>query len=45
MFNAVEWDLLVLDYVVLVPKWRGLKIGLLAVRKMVDLLGGGCGLA
>lgn len=45
MFDAVEWDLLVLDYVVLAPKWRGLKIGLLAVRKMVDLLGGGCGLA
>jgi hypothetical protein len=26
------------------PKWRGLKIGLLALRKMIDLLGGGCGL-
>lgn len=44
-FDAIEWDLLVLDYVVLAPKWRGLKIGLLAARKVVDLLGGGCGLA
>jgi hypothetical protein len=37
-------DLLVLDYVVSNPRWRGLKLGLLAVRKMVDLSGGGCGL-
>lgn len=43
-YAAVEWDLLVLDYVVSSPKWRGLKVGLLAVRKVVDLLGGGCGL-
>jgi len=43
-FDAMEWDCLVLDYVVLHPKWRGLKLGLLAARKMVDLLGGGCGL-
>ena len=43
-FEAVDWDLLVLDYVLLDPKWRGLKLGLLAVRKVVDLLGGGCGL-
>jgi hypothetical protein len=44
-FDAVEPDLLVLDYVVLNPKWRKLKLGLLAVRKLVDLIGGGCGLA
>jgi hypothetical protein len=44
-FRAVEPDLLVLDYVVLNPKWRKLKLGLLAVRKFVDLVGGGCGLA
>jgi hypothetical protein len=36
---------LVLDYVLLSPRWRGLKIGLLAARKLIDLLGGGCGLA
>jgi hypothetical protein len=44
-FGAADPDLLVLDYVVLSPEWRGLKLGLLAVRKVVDLLGGGCGLA
>jgi hypothetical protein len=43
-FEAYESDLLVLDYILLDPKWRGLKIGLLAARKLVDLLGGGCGL-
>jgi hypothetical protein len=43
-FTAMDTDLLVLDYVVLNPRWRGLKLGLLATRKMVDLLGGGCGL-
>src|SRR5262249_42472750 len=44
-FDAVEIDLLVLDFVVLSPKWRRLKLGLLAVRRLVDLVGGGCGLA
>jgi hypothetical protein len=43
-FHAVEPDCLVLDYALLHPKWRGLRLGLLAARKMVDLLGGGCGL-
>jgi hypothetical protein len=43
-FEATDSDLLILDYVVLHPRWRGLRLGLLAVRKMVDLLGGGCGL-
>jgi hypothetical protein len=38
-------DILVLDYILLSPRWRGLKIGLLAARKLIDLLGGGCGLA
>ncbi len=42
-FEAIEPELLVLDYVVLAPDWRGLKLGLLAVHRMVDLLGGGCG--
>jgi hypothetical protein len=44
-FGAVECDCLVVDYVVLHPRWRGLRLGLLAVRKLLDLLGGGCGLA
>jgi hypothetical protein len=43
-FEAIDSDLLVLDYVILDPRWRGLKLGLLAARKMADLLGGGCGL-
>jgi len=43
-FDQAGWDTLVLDYVVLHPKWRGLRLGLLAARKMVDLLAGGCGL-
>ncbi len=43
-FHAIDMDCLVIDYVLLNPKWRGLKLGLLAVRKMIDLLGGGCGL-
>jgi hypothetical protein len=30
--------------VVLHPKWRGLKLGLLAARKLIDMLGGGCAL-
>jgi hypothetical protein len=37
-------DALVLDYVVLNPRWRGLRLGLLAARKLIDLAGGGCGL-
>lgn len=44
-FDAVDTDFLLLDYVVLSPKWRKLKLGLLAVRKLVDLIGGGCSLA
>src|SRR3954466_4292701 len=43
-FDATDCDCLVLDYVVLHPRRRGLRLGLLAARKMVDLLGGGCGL-
>jgi hypothetical protein len=44
-FDVFGSDLLVLDYILLSPRWRGLKLGLLAARKMIDLLGGGCGLA
>ena len=44
-FDSIQTDLLVLDYVILSPKWRKLKLGLLAVRKLIDLIGGGCGLA
>jgi hypothetical protein len=43
-FDEAGCDTLVLDYVVLHPRWRGLRLGLLAVRKLIDLVGGGCGL-
>jgi len=43
-FDALACDCLVLDYVVLHPRWRGLRLGLVAARKLVDLMGGGCGL-
>ncbi len=43
-FDCIEADVLVLDYVLLAPRWRGLRLGLLAARKLVDMVGGGCGL-
>jgi len=43
-FDGFDSDVLVVDYVLLAPRWRDLRLGLLAVRKLVDLLGGGCGL-
>ncbi len=43
-FDSFDIDLLVLDYIILDPKWRQLKLGLLVARKVIDLLGGGCGL-
>jgi hypothetical protein len=43
-FDGFDSDVLVVDYVLLSPRWRGLRVGLLAARKLVDLLGGGCGL-
>ena len=43
-FETIGTDLLVLDYVILHPRWRGLKLGLLVARKLVDLLGAGCAL-
>lgn len=44
-FDVFDGDILVLDYVLLSPRWRGLKLGLMAARKLIDLPGGGCGLA
>jgi hypothetical protein len=43
-FDIIESDCLVLDYVILDPKWRKLKLGLLVARRLVELLGGSCGL-
>lgn len=37
-------DLLVIDAVLLHPRWRGLKMGPLIVRRLIELLGSGCGL-
>ena len=44
-FEAIEHNCLIIDYVVLHARWGGLKLGLLAIRKAADILGGGCGLA
>jgi hypothetical protein len=44
-FDATDADLLLIDHVILAPRWRKLRLGLLAVRKLVDLVGGGVGLA
>src|SRR5438067_2364569 len=44
-FEVFDNDVLVLDYILLSPGWRGLKLGLLAARKLIDMVGGGCGLA
>lgn len=43
-YTALETDLLLIDYVVIHPHWRGLRLGLLALRRTADLLGGGCSL-
>ncbi len=43
-FDGFDSDILVIDYCLLHPRWRGLKLGLVTVRKLVDLLGGGCGM-
>lgn len=44
VFGPVWGDCLVLDHVVLRPKWRRLGIGRTIVRRAVAMLGGGCGL-
>jgi len=36
-FECCGSDLLIIDSIVLDPKWRGLKLGLLALRKLIDL--------
>jgi hypothetical protein len=43
-FLVVSSDLLYLDTIILDPRWRGLKLGLLVARRVVTLLGSGCGL-
>lgn len=36
-FECLGSDLLIIDNITLDPKWRGLKLGLLALRKLIDL--------
>jgi hypothetical protein len=43
-FDSLDSDVFILDYIVLNPRWRGLKLGLLAARKLIDMLAGGCAL-
>jgi hypothetical protein len=43
-FDCLGLDLLVIGGMVLAPKWRGLRLGLLALRKLLDLHEPGCGL-
>lgn len=43
-FDTAASDVLILRGVALHPRWRGLRLGLLAVRRLLDLAGGGCGL-
>jgi hypothetical protein len=43
-FHCLGADLLVIDSILLARRWRGLKLGLLSLRKVVDSFAGGCGL-
>jgi hypothetical protein len=43
-FSCDEMDLLVIDSLQLDPKWRGLRLGLLVLRRLIDLHVAGCGL-
>jgi hypothetical protein len=43
-FECLEADLLVLDELTLAPQWRRLRLGLLALRRLIDLHESGCGL-
>jgi hypothetical protein len=43
-FEVVEPDLLVIDELILAPKWRGVRLGLLILRRLIDLHRSGCGL-
>lgn len=41
-FQCLGSDLLIIDSIVLSPKWRGIRLGLLALRKLIDLHEGDC---
>jgi len=43
-FEAVDLDLLIIDYVAIYPEFRGLRIGESAIHRAMDIFGTGCGL-
>ena len=43
-FEVVDLDLLIIDYVAIYPKFRGLKIAESAIHRTIDIFGAGCGL-
>jgi hypothetical protein len=43
-FEVVDLDLLIIEYVAISPKFRGLGIAESAVRRTIDIFGTGCGL-
>ena len=40
----IDLDLLIVDYVEVYPKFRGLGIGVSAIHRTIDVFGTGCGL-
>jgi hypothetical protein len=43
-YEVIDLDLLIIDYVELHPKFRGLGIGVSVIHRTIDLFGAGCGL-
>jgi len=43
-FEVVDIDLLIIDYVAIHPKFRGLRIAESAIHRTIDIFGAGCGL-
>jgi len=43
-FETVDLDLLIIDYIVIHPEFRGLGIAESAIRRMIDIFGTACGL-
>jgi len=41
---VIDLDLLIVDYVEVYPKFRGLGIGVSAIHRTIDVFGTGCGL-
>ena len=44
-FEVVDLDLLIIDYVAIYPKYRGLNIAESAIHRTIGIFGIGCGLA